>query len=193
MGLLDSYTSRQVRRLSCFQAALSVPFTPPGLNVLLNNNRTYLCLNLVVRFFRSLLCASRFRSIFKGEKGSSAINKRRKEMLRHCGIGEFSNETGVLQLSSVSGKLSGCSIVPFLFPLPESYVLLDYHRTCLCLDSFAGHLCKLLSYISLNPRCENKKGVLKCEKGEMQLLQNPEKGRNAMRGEFCNYKEEAYV
>ncbi len=114
-------------------------------------------------------------------------------MLGAGGKGEFSNETGVLQLSPVSRWVSGGFSVPFLFTLQESYVLLGYHRTCLCLNIILDLLRKLLSCIPLKPGRGIEKGVLKCEKGEMQLLQGPEKGRNAMRGEFYNYKEEAYV
>ena len=114
-------------------------------------------------------------------------------MLSAGGMGEFSNETVVLQLSPVSRRVSGGFSVPFLFTLPESYVLLSYHITCLCLNVILDGLRKLLSHIPLKPGRENEKGVLKCEKGEVQLLMCPEKGRNAMRGEFYNYMEEAYV
>lgn len=114
-------------------------------------------------------------------------------MLSAGGMGEFSNETGVLQLSPVFRRVFGGFSVPFLFTLPESYVLLGYHIACLCLNVILGGLRKLLTGIPLKPCRENEKGVLKCEKGEMQLLMCPQKGRNAMRGEFYNYKEEAYV
>ncbi len=114
-------------------------------------------------------------------------------MLGAGGMGEFSNETGVLQLSPVSRRVSGGFSDPFLFTLQKSYVLLGYHRTCLCLNVILDRLRKLLSCIPLRPGHGIEKGVLKCEKGEMQLLHGPEKGRNAMKGEFYNYKEEAYV
>lgn len=193
MERLDSYAAGQAPGFSGSTAVPSVPFTPPGLNVLLDNHRTCLCLNPFVRFSRNSLCVSGFRPMFKEEKGSSAINKRRNEMLSAGGMGEFSNETGVLQLSPVFRRVFGGFSVPFLFTLPESYVLLGYHITCLCLNVILGGLRKLLSHISLKLNYKNEKGVLKCEKGEMQLLHGPQKGRNAMRGEFYNYKEEAYV
>ncbi len=189
----DSYAVGQVPGFSGSLAVLSVPFTPPGLNVLLNNHRTYLCLNPVVSVHRNSFYIRCLRSMWNGKNGSSAINKRRNEMLCAGGMGEFSNETGVLQLSPVFRRVSGGFSFPFLFTLLGFYVLLSYHITCLCLNVFADCLCKLLSHISLFPVREDEKGVLKCEKGDMQLLPVPGKGRNAMRWEFYNYKEEAYV
>lgn len=193
MERLDSYVAGQAPGFSGSTAVPSVPFTPPGLNVLLDNHKTCLCLNPFVRVSCNSLCVSGFRPMFKEEKRSSAINKRRNEMLSAGGMGEFSNETGVLQLSPVSRRVSGGFSAPSLFTLPESYVLLGYHITYLCLNVILGGLRKLLSHIPLKPCCGIEKGVLKCEKGEMQLLRIPQKGRNAMRGEFYNYKEEAYV
>jgi hypothetical protein len=70
-------------------------------------------------------------------------------MLSAGGMGEFSNETGVLQLSPVSRRVSGGFFILSLFTLPESYVLLGYHITCLCLNVILGGLRKLLSHISL--------------------------------------------
>lgn len=109
------------------------------------------------------------------------------------GIGEFSNEVGVMQLSPALGKVSSGLSAPLLFTLLDFYVLLIYHITCLYLDYFGKRLHKSLFHILLRLDCEIKKGVLECEKGEMQLLLGLEKGRNAIIGEFYNYMEEAYV